>query len=187
MSFWSTPQLEPLRQHRWYILFSDTGLQTYSYALKDCSKPSYKIDISEHVLINHTFRFPKNLVWQPVSAKMVTARDSLDSILSGMFKNHLEANGYYIPTSPQTKQLNKSSMLENIELTQIDADGNPVETWILRNSMFTDVKFGSLSYENEGLVDIEFTITYDFAELEIKTINNPSIQRSPGFPTQEPV
>ena len=90
MAFWANPQtLEPLRQYRWYIDFgANSGLNENKYALKSCTKPSYKIDTTQHVLINHTFNFPKNLVWQPITAKMVAVRNdngvSLSKVLNAL-------------------------------------------------------------------------------------------------------
>lgn len=72
MAFWSDKDTsEPLRQNRWYIEFDN--LKNFRYALKTCSKPEYDIGVSEHVLLNHTFRYPKNLVWKPISIVMIAA------------------------------------------------------------------------------------------------------------------
>lgn len=77
MAFWSDKEIsEPLRQNRWYIEFDN--LVDYKFALKSCSKPEYDIGVSEHVLLNHTFRYPKNLVWKPISVKMIAVTVNSD-------------------------------------------------------------------------------------------------------------
>ena len=38
-----------------------------------------------------------------------------------------------------------------------------IETWTLHNAWIKDVNFGSLSYDNEGLVDLSMTLRFDWA------------------------
>lgn len=168
MAFWSEPNLrEPLRQNRWYITFGDSLIQGYVFALKECSKPEYKIETTSHVLLNHTFNYPKNLVWQPINIKMVSARDEKNNLAS-VLQARLDTNGYTLPSVEQ-KQLSKKLMSENMGLSlfQIDANGASIEEWKLYNPMITNVNYGTLTYENDGFVDIGFTITYDYAEFVI--------------------
>ena len=196
MPFWSDPQLpEPLRQNRWYIQFGN--LSGYQYALKSCSKPEYDIGVSEHVLLNHTFRYPKNLVWKPITVKMVAVRNQNINKPKG-YENTpypaeqvdlthklmilLRDSGYAIDNTPYFSMFNKNPVYQsisksnlskqlggNIKLTQIDANGNPVENFELTNPFISNVKFGNLSYDNDGFVDIDLTIQYDYA------IYNPDI------------
>jgi hypothetical protein len=200
MAFWRDSKgPEPLRQHRWYIAFN-YGLQKHRYALKSCNKPEYDIGVNEHVLLNHTFRYPKNLVWKPVSVKMISVRDgskkdnstgfyeSLSQTIDGLTFNsyvqpHLEdKTEKNIRIDPNGKlsapisidygytNISKQKLLNNFEnnvlqLIQIDANGVEIEYWSLINPFISNVKYGSLSYDNEGLVEIDFTITYDYANL----------------------
>jgi len=187
MAFWSDPDLrEPLRQNRWYITFGDSLIQQYVFALKECSKPEYKIETTSHVLLNHTFNYPKNLVWQPITVKMVSARDKTNNLAS-VLQARLDTNGYVVPYSTQDQskeqnQLSKELMSKNMDLSlyQVDANGANIEQWKLYNSMITNVNYGSLSYENDGFVDISFTITYDYAEWirEQGTINISVVSNS---------
>jgi hypothetical protein len=171
MAFWSNPNLrEPLRQNRWYITFGDNLIEQYVFALKECSKPEYKIETTSHVLLNHTFNYPKNLVWQPITIKMVSARDKANNLAS-VLQARLDTNGYVVPYSTQDQlkeqnQLSKELMSKSMDLSlyQVDANGARIEEWKLYNPMITNVNYGSLSYENDGFVDISFTITYDYAE-----------------------
>lgn len=50
-----------------------------------------------------------------------------------------------------------------ISIKQIDQNGIVIETWDLYNCFLSSVKYGTLSYENEGFVDINLTIEYDWA------------------------
>jgi hypothetical protein len=176
MAFWSDSNLrEPLRQNRWYITFPGNDyLQQYVYALKECSKPQYKIETTSHVLLNHTFNFPKNLIWQPISVKMVSARtgnkaDGKSFDLKSLSHGILSAlsKSYIIPEHVQNVQISKVNLTDSsIQIIQVDANGIIVETWILKNSMINSVNFGNLSYNNEDFVEVTFEIIYDYAILE---------------------
>ena len=192
MAFWSdstTP--EPLRQNRWYIQFGN--LSGYQYALKSCSKPEYDIGVSEHVLLNHTFRYPKNLVWKPITVKMISVTVGNDDLLSLSKKLNemLFSSGYSFGTRPEDfnlseqlisrnsiskEELNKS--LGSIKLTQIDSNGNNIEEWELFNTFINNVKFGSLSYDNDGFVDIDLTIQYDYAKMITATPKEEGVKRN---------
>ena len=50
-------------------------------------------------------------------------------------------------------------------MEQIEPDGSTVsEGWRLHNPIFTDIKWGSLSYADDGAVEYSLTIAYDWAE-----------------------
>lgn len=143
----------------------ENQLNDYAFALKECTKPSYKIETSQHVLINHTLNYPKNVVWQPITVKMISALNAKSSV-GITLKKILTASGYNNPRQYQSQQISKSLLLfQSIELIQIDEDENTVEAWSLLNPFITDVNYGSLAYENESFVDITFNISYDYAEL----------------------
>lgn len=192
MAFWTdNNSLEPLRQNRWYMRFGFSDIQSYVFALKECSKPSYKIETTQHVLINHTFNYPKNLVWQPINIKMITARNDCNCwLLSRAVESHTKISGYLTPDKIQNVQLGKLLMTRafgnTLDLIQIDEDGEPLEVWELKNPMITDVKYGNLSYESDGFVDTDLVITYDYANYgavggdHVKGLNPYPV--SPGRP-----
>ena len=171
MAFWSDTNLrEPLRQNRWYISFGNDDLDNYAFALKECTKPSYKIETTSHVLINHTFNYPKNVVWQPISVKMVSAREGGFQTLSRTLERQLNSAGYLSPNFQYANpQISKTDLIQNnIDLIQVDANGGLIETWSLYNAFITGVNFGSLTYENDGFVEITFDIVYDSADLNVE-------------------
>lgn len=178
MSFWSnTNNPEPLRQFRWYIIFGEIGrnppdldfnLDSHFYALKECSKPSYKADVSSHVLLNHTFNFPKNIVWSPVKVKMASVVDEKNLSLGAIFEYLLRTGGYITPDKEENiNKLSKGGFsFQQITIVQIDEEKNPIETWYMYNCMITNVNYGNLSYNSEDIVEIDFDIIYDYAVLE---------------------
>lgn len=190
MSFWSDPAAkEPLRKNKWLISFTRL-LKDYTFALKTCTKPSYTIENSSHVLLNYTFNFPKRIVWQPLSITMAsvinnptqvgTSERFLMNSLNQKLANYKDATNNGVgnllsfpdPLANNTGEYNLSkdqliSLFEGpiIRLIQLDSDGQAVENWLLYNPYVSEVKFGDLSYDNEDIVDTTFTITYDYAKI----------------------
>jgi hypothetical protein len=149
--------------------FAFSDIQNYVFALKECTKPSYKIESTQHVLINHTFNYPKNLVWQPITIKLVTARNNCNCwLLSQAVESHTRISGYLTPDKEQKVQIGKLSMTNafggSLDIIQVDEDGEELEKWELINPIITDVKYGTLSYENDGFVDTDLTVLYDYAK-----------------------
>jgi hypothetical protein len=166
MSFWTDITLrEPLRQNRWYINFGN-GLDSYKFALKECSKPEYSIETTSHVLLSHTFNYPKNLVWKPINIKMASVRLGDFTLSSELFRNSVNG-GYTLPDFEQQEQLSKNRLISKPEILQIDSNGSVIEKWNLHNAFFSNINFGSLSYSNEDFVEISFTIIYDYASLSL--------------------
>ena len=50
-------------------------------------------------------------------------------------------------------------------INQLDSKGDIVEEWQLMNSFIKSVNYGALEYSSDELVQIEMTITYDYAIL----------------------
>lgn len=167
-TFWSQMAVEPKRQHRWYITFgaNNGGLQQLRFAAKKVGKPSSKINPTTHKYLNHYFNFPGRLEWNDVTIDFasVTLPDA-----TGLVEFITRAAGYQLPVTEfdvQTMSKQKfEAAIGDVNIVQIDAEGNPIETWTLYRSFFTDVKYGDLDYENEGILTISVTVKYDWASL----------------------
>lgn len=60
------------------------------------------------------------------------------------------------------------SLNSSVRIEQIEPDGSTVsEGWRLHNPIFTDIKWGSLSYSDDGAVEYTLTIAYDWAEFYV--------------------
>ena len=55
--------------------------------------------------------------------------------------------------------------MRNPKLRQIDTNGNPISEWVLWNAYFSGVDFGSVSYDEDSIVNYTLTISYDYASL----------------------
>lgn len=192
MAFWSeVKHYEPLRQNRWYINFSQNGLSQNVFALKTCKKPEYEITVTEHTILNDVRRFPGILKWKPIDVSMVSVRGDTESFdLANVLQNLVISNaGYQVagaedinvkkgdsPEIVRTTGIAKSNFAptlgSNIEILQVDANGAVIEKWTLYSPFISNVNYGTLTYENDGFVDISFTIQYDYAKLE--TLASPA-------------
>jgi hypothetical protein len=167
-NFWNSSALEPKRQHRW-LLGLAKGLQPYT--VKTTDKPSFTINESEHQYFGHKFYYPGTVSWNEISVTLV---DPVDPDQSAALTQILENSGYLTPdrsdiSNPQMHTVSKARAVAAIgpELTLsqygVDSTGAPIETWTLHNPWIKDVKFGSLDYGSDDLVEIELTIRYDWA------------------------
>ena len=51
-------------------------------------------------------------------------------------------------------------------ITQLNGDGEAIETWTLWNAFITEVKFGDLEYGSDDLLQLDLTLKYDWARVE---------------------
>jgi len=175
MAFWSQSGAEPLRQYRWYINFgSSAGLDTVKYALKKADKPKSKVGEITHKYLNHSFYYPGRLEWEAIN---LTFASITDPSMAAALHNILTKSNYLVPQkgempADEMKTLSKTKFAKEIgefSLIQIDAEGNDIETWKIRNPFFTSVQWGGLDYGSDEIVECTCTVRYDWAELGDKT------------------
>ena len=169
-SFWSNPQLDPKRQYRFVVYVGNFD----PFIAKTVKKPSFVVGVSRHQYLGHEFKYPTTLKWNDVT---MTFADPADQDVTQSFVNLLRNSGYNYPTDPQNKETisrdKAVQALGNVVIQQIDAEGQPIETWTLRNAFVQNVEFGQLSYASEDMVEISVTMVYDYAE--ITTTGTPYI------------
>lgn len=187
MSFWNDTAPEPLRQYRWYIVFNNNGLNENRYALKSCDKPSFDVNVTEHILLNNVYKYPGVLKWKPINVKMASTRNRNGQLsLSSVLQNFVMNIGGYQPNNTVTEEtvvseevLNRSVLLNpgisktfsslplgfELNIKQIDGEGGAIETWTLHNPFISNIDYGKLDYGSEEIVDINFTLNYDYATL----------------------
>lgn len=185
MAFWTQPVLkEPLRQNRWYLRFG-TDLDQFSFALKECKKPEYEIGVTEHRLLTHTLRYPTLLKWKPIDIKFVSARGDKISLVS-LLEDIVAISGWYNPNDGIHQELNKSGFSslsgDALQLVQVNSNGQEIEIWEIKNPFISSMNYGTLSYENDGFVDVSCTIQYDWAQNTLDNYkDNESKKVNPGF------
>jgi len=165
MAFWSIlGGNEPTRQFRFLVSNTQDNDSAWYWA-KSVSKPSFEVSSTEHQLVNHKFKYPGIVTWSDITITIVDTGQKTNDLL-----NRFKENGYNYPTNFQgTEGISKASStqyLDELTIQQLDADGAPIETWRLKGAFIKSINFGDLDYGSEELVTIQFTISYDWAELD---------------------
>lgn len=169
MAFWSQGNgNDPKRGFRFQLLNGNIP----AYTIKKVTKPSFTVQESKHSYLNHTYYYPGRVEWNTVSVTLV---DPVNPDAAATLANIIREGGYKPLTSPSDKlsSTSKSSALSAlglIQIQQLDANGDPLETWTLHNAWIKDVKFGDLDYESDDLTEIEIEFRYDHASLETKNV-----------------
>lgn len=164
-NFWTNSretQRDPKRQFR-FVMFNGNIPQ---WIVKSVTKPSFSMAESEHQYINHTFYYPGRVTWETVTMTLV---DPVSPDAAQTMMAIIEAGGYKPPVNENDiSTMSKGravAALGDVTISQIDADGNAVESWTLKNAWVQNLSFGDLDYSGDELTNIEVTLRYDFAIL----------------------
>lgn len=191
MSFWTDGTLEPKRQNRWTIQFEGIHAGTVYFATK-VGRPEIEVTNKEHKYLNHTFNYPGRVTWKPVSLTVVDLQGGVSGSISdtttgeGNTMNSLlrvlRDSGYVVPNAQptladsvgapaavdlQASTISKAGAIgatKGIHINMLNASGQVIEHWHLKNAYITSFKPSELSYEGEDLSVVELTITYDYCE-----------------------
>ena len=177
MPFWSDTQVaDPKRQHRWIVSIGAPELSdNISWICKAVAKPKVTVGETEHKFINHTFYYPGGVTYEPITITLV---DPANPHSSQALYDLLQISGYRLPDtitntnagSDDVSTISKRKgvqALNSVKISQMDGDGKVIETITLERTWIKSVDFGGdLSYENEGLVEINLELRFDFFNLE---------------------
>ena len=177
MPFWSENfgdgqnKKDPKRNFRFIVEFGGINATpggAVAWYAKTAQKPSFVIANAEHKYLNHTLYYPGGVTWNSITITMV---DPVDPDMSATFSDIIVQGGYSPPTDTTSlgtmSKAKAASALGTVTVTQIDSDGNPLETWTLWNPFIEDIKYGdSLDYSNADLTEVSVTLRYDWARIE---------------------
>jgi len=176
MPFWSTDfgqdttLKDPKRKFRFTVEFQGVNAAQGGALLwyaKTAAKPSFAIASSEHKYLNHTFYYPGSVTWNTITIAMV---DPVDPDMTATLSDIIVQSGYSPPNDANSlgtmSKAKAAGALGRVIITQIDSDGNPLETWTLWNAFIKDVKFGDLGYGEDELTETTVELQYDWARVE---------------------
>ena len=185
MAWWTNPNLQIKQKNKFIMSIGEFLIPT----VVSVDKPAVQIESKEYTMINHVYRYPGIAKWQPITVTFVDGSgnskvsdnrltsgaqtrsiggiDSLDTaqqlymiLLKSGYKSGNSVSGATSKTN-----MTKYSLLDSVRIEQIEPDGSTVsEGWRLHNPIFTDIKWGSLAYSDDGAVEYTMTIAYDWAE-----------------------
>ena len=176
MTWWASNEAEPKRSNRWNAYISLFDVQNIDfgpkyYTVSSFDKPTFKLD-SEKIINNFTSETTittKNYTWEDISITMIDG-EGLENNNSKELFYWLRSLGY----EPVQTIDGMSSLFTNIynqkmaiTLTQLDADGLPIESWKFLKPQPTRIQFGgTLDYESTDIMKVTMDITYVSAVLE---------------------
>jgi hypothetical protein len=172
--------LDPKRSHRFVLYLNDVP----SYFVKTVGVPQMTINQGgSHKFLGHEFKFPGGVKWEgDIMVKLV---DTIDFNMAQKFMNYIRTAGYVYPSKFSEnstdvnhfkKTISKAKFpFSKIKIQRIDSEGNTYETWVLNNPWVNKVNFGNASYEEEKLLEVDVSFTYDWAELRDETDQVPSL------------
>ena len=194
MPFWSQSFQEnvtlkdPKRKFRFTVQF--TGINAANggamlWYAKTAGKPKFSVESVPHSFLNHEFHYPGSVKWEELSITMVDPGGDLDvaSTLSAI----VQASGYNPPTDATNENLTSISKakatgaLGTVIITQIDSDGNPIETWTLWNAFIIGVEYGDLAYGDDELTELTVNIKYDWARIETAAVGAAVVDEGSSY------
>ena len=89
MSFWTAPDLEPTRKHRFKVMLGGEFL----WWAKSVTKPSFDISSNKYTAINHSIEYPGILTWNDVTLTIV----DVGKKAKGLFTNIIKHIEYTLP------------------------------------------------------------------------------------------
>tara|TARA_R100001079_G_C4451468_1_gene153976 strand:+ start:3183 stop:3737 length:555 start_codon:yes stop_codon:yes gene_type:complete len=163
MTFWNLPKLEPTRKFRFQIQTPGSIEKSFWIHAKTIDKPTYEMNVGEYQIGNQKLKYPGIVTWNDIT---ITAVDT-GGKTNGLYDN-LSKMGWNVPGSKNAiKKIEKpGKTFYKILILQLNAKGETIETWTLNNAFFKSVNFGSLSYSDDELVEIQITVGFDYATFQ---------------------
>ena len=170
MAFWDQASVEPKRNFRYRVKFGSDFPGNLALFAQKVKKPSYKIEPKEYQFLNHKFKYPSRVSWENSSIEFVDAGGSpgMQDVTATLMAL-INRAGYVVPkSSSDLTSISKKRITDAIGDVTVDvlnAEGQPIETWVMKNAMFLDVTWPDLSYETDEISKISVTVAYDYALL----------------------
>jgi hypothetical protein len=173
MGFWNdAANSEPKRNFRFLIQLQGMGGDDVMWYAKTVDIPNFSITNIQHNFLDNEYNFPGRMQWQEINLSLVDPI-SVDAVQK---TNALVVNaGYQVPGSapgvgsPGASTMSRNRMnnsLQGVIINVLDAQGDAIETWTLKNPIITSVKFGTMDYSSDDLKQIDIGLKYDWATCE---------------------
>ena len=167
MSFWTESSLEPRRAFR-FRLGSTEGLElagtrsAYWWNAKTVTKPTYSVSTNEYQLVNQKYKVPGVVTWEPITIALADIGKTVDNLVDDLKTFGWDVDG----KSDGLEKTSGEGNIGEIRIEQLDAKGEPIETWKLEGAFISRVNFGNLDYGSDDIVEVQITVDYDYAILE---------------------
>jgi hypothetical protein len=185
--FWSSAKPDPKRQYRFIVTIGDSNTASADpnripqFVAKTVSKPKVSVTSIPHTYLDHEFKYPGRVTWDPITITMVDPGGETDIAVALM--NRLGASGYKYPDTSTDALISlskegASDALGSVLISQLNAAGQTTEEWSLHNAFITNIDFGGLDYSSDDLSEISIELAYDWAVLN--GANGVAVARQAG-------
>jgi hypothetical protein len=168
MAFWSAPDSQPKVSFKWFASFGLGEDIIRTYTLRSFQRPSFTIATSEYVWLNDVNFKPGVLSWNPIEITITDGENKEENnaknLIAALNKSGYQTTSVNEPRSTIEKGKSSNALGGQVVLTQINAESNPVEEWILINPFLEAVNFGQNNYGAEEIITLSVTIRYDYAQ-----------------------
>jgi len=148
---------EPKRKNRWLIRFpASLGIQ--EWWLSSAARPSITQNEVEMQFLNTSTWVIGRFTWESIDVVM---RDPIGPSAAQAIMEWVRLHSESITG----RQGYAAGYKKDVEVEMLDPTGVVIEKWILQGTMLTNVSFGDLSMDDDGIAEITSTLRFDRAIL----------------------
>jgi len=166
MAFWTESTAQPKRNYRFRVTITGLAGSSVIWWAKSFKPPSYEVSEQTHDYLDNKYYFPGRLTWGDCSMVLVDPVDPVNAVEAT--NNLIIKSGYVVKTENVAQKTisrqESHGALGAVVIEILDAAGDPIETWTLRNAFIKAATFSDLAYDNDELRTIDMTFRYDWAE-----------------------
>lgn len=148
---------EPKKKNRWLFRFpAELGIQ--QWWLSSGARPSIEQNEVEIPFLNTSTWVIGRFVWSSIQ---ITLRDAIGPSTSQAIMEWVRLHS----ESVTGRQGYAAGYKKDVEIEMLDPSGIVIEKWQLQGTMLTDVDFGDLSMDDDGIAEVTATLRFDRAIL----------------------
>ena len=87
-----------------------------------------------------------------------------------LLMDELRELGYIDPNSEVPMEglaKDNKGFIEGLSIQQLNADGQPLETWTVKGAFMTSLAFSRLDYGSDDITEITIEVAYDYATFDL--------------------
>lgn len=148
---------EPKKKNRWQLKFpSELGI--HEFYMMSAARPKLTQEAVEIPYLNTSTWVLGRSVWEPIT---VVLRDAIGPSAAQAVmeweRMHFE--------STNGRQGYAAGYKRTVEIVMLDPAGVGIEKWLLEGVMITNLDFGDLAMDDDGIATISMDLRYDRADL----------------------
>ena len=167
-TFWKEQASQPKRNYRFKISMTGFAADSIIWWAKTFKPPSYEMSEATHDYLDNKFYWPGRITWADVSMTLVDPQSpNAVKLINDVMIN----GGYAVKGNAAVKPFTTSkngliSQTGNVIAEIVDADGEVIERWTLKNAWLKSASWSDLDYTNDELRQIDITFRYDWAQCD---------------------